>query len=262
MLRIPHCLGSRLTDGGKVVSLTRRPLPTPQKHCFPSPGTHFCSRLSEPQGIVRQQALGRLKCRCNSTQLRAVYTTTNVFTHPVSTMPESPTPCTSGLKLEQSNSDRFMNVLTPRLETGNRNTWQRPQGVAARRCYTLLTSISLTTWKENKSAFLPGTLTPRVEQGTSANKPDQRSSAHTAKCLHPHRTLCECGCTGAEPRCTKHGASSVYKTAIPRPNWFRAGEGPWQLSALETKSLIPSSLLRIKRRRIAGDGHVARMKYK
>jgi hypothetical protein len=30
MLRFPHCLDSRLTDGGKVVSLTRRPPFTPK----------------------------------------------------------------------------------------------------------------------------------------------------------------------------------------------------------------------------------------
>jgi hypothetical protein len=34
MLRIPHCLDSRLTGGGKVVSLTRRPRCTPQKHFY------------------------------------------------------------------------------------------------------------------------------------------------------------------------------------------------------------------------------------
>jgi hypothetical protein len=34
MLRIPHCLDSRLTDGGKVVSPTHRPRSTPQKHFF------------------------------------------------------------------------------------------------------------------------------------------------------------------------------------------------------------------------------------
>jgi hypothetical protein len=34
MLRIPHCLGSWLTDGGKVVSPTHLLLPTPQKHLF------------------------------------------------------------------------------------------------------------------------------------------------------------------------------------------------------------------------------------
>jgi hypothetical protein len=34
MLRIPHCLDSRLIDGGKVVSLTHRPHITLQKHYY------------------------------------------------------------------------------------------------------------------------------------------------------------------------------------------------------------------------------------
>jgi hypothetical protein len=34
MLRIPHCLDSRLKDGGKVVSLTHPPHFTPQKHYY------------------------------------------------------------------------------------------------------------------------------------------------------------------------------------------------------------------------------------
>jgi hypothetical protein len=42
MLRIPHCLDSRLTDGGLVVSLKKRPRSTPQKYYFPASGTHFC----------------------------------------------------------------------------------------------------------------------------------------------------------------------------------------------------------------------------
>jgi hypothetical protein len=42
MLGIERCLGNRLTDGGKVVSPTHRPLFTPQKHYFPASGTHFC----------------------------------------------------------------------------------------------------------------------------------------------------------------------------------------------------------------------------
>jgi hypothetical protein len=43
MLRIPHCLDNRLTDGGKVVSPTHRPHFTPQKHdYFNVSGTHFC----------------------------------------------------------------------------------------------------------------------------------------------------------------------------------------------------------------------------
>jgi hypothetical protein len=43
MLRIPHCLDNRLTDGGKVASPTHRPRSTPQKHYyFYVSGTHFC----------------------------------------------------------------------------------------------------------------------------------------------------------------------------------------------------------------------------
>jgi hypothetical protein len=34
MLRIPHCLGSRLIGGGKVVSPTHRPHFTPKKQFF------------------------------------------------------------------------------------------------------------------------------------------------------------------------------------------------------------------------------------
>jgi rRNA maturation protein Nop10 len=34
MLRIPYCLDNRLTDGGKVVSLTHPPHFTPQKHYY------------------------------------------------------------------------------------------------------------------------------------------------------------------------------------------------------------------------------------
>jgi hypothetical protein len=61
MLRIPHCLDSLLTDGGKVVSPTLRPRSTPQKHYFSASGTHFCWRLSNPQGLVVPERLGELK---------------------------------------------------------------------------------------------------------------------------------------------------------------------------------------------------------
>jgi hypothetical protein len=61
MLRIPHCLDSRLTDGGKVVSLTHRPRSTLQKHYYSVSGTHSCYRLSEPQGLVQPEGLGKLK---------------------------------------------------------------------------------------------------------------------------------------------------------------------------------------------------------
>jgi hypothetical protein len=36
--RLPHLADSQLTDGGEVVSLTRRPPFTPRN----LPGTHFC----------------------------------------------------------------------------------------------------------------------------------------------------------------------------------------------------------------------------
>jgi hypothetical protein len=45
MLRIPHCLDGRLTDGGKVVSPMYRPRYTPQKHYFSASGNN----LSEPE---------------------------------------------------------------------------------------------------------------------------------------------------------------------------------------------------------------------
>jgi hypothetical protein len=50
MLRIPHCLDKRITDGDEIVSLTHRQRSTPQKHYFSASGTHFCWRLSKPQG--------------------------------------------------------------------------------------------------------------------------------------------------------------------------------------------------------------------
>jgi hypothetical protein len=61
MLRIPHCLDNRLTDGGKVVSPMHRPCSTSQKHYFSGSGTRFCWRLSEPHGLVRPDGLGKLK---------------------------------------------------------------------------------------------------------------------------------------------------------------------------------------------------------
>jgi hypothetical protein len=62
MLRIPHCLDNRLTDGGKVVSPTHQPHFTPQKHYyFNVSGTDFCYRLSEHQGLVRPEGLGKFK---------------------------------------------------------------------------------------------------------------------------------------------------------------------------------------------------------
>jgi hypothetical protein len=61
MLRNPHCLENRLTDGGMVVSPTHRPLFTLQKHIFSASDTHFCKKLSKPQGLVWPEKLGKLK---------------------------------------------------------------------------------------------------------------------------------------------------------------------------------------------------------
>jgi hypothetical protein len=61
MLRIPHCLDDRLTDGGKVISPTHQPRSTPHKHHFLASGAHFSYILSEPQGLARPERLGKLK---------------------------------------------------------------------------------------------------------------------------------------------------------------------------------------------------------
>jgi hypothetical protein len=52
--RLSQFLDNRITDGGKVISLTRRPPFTPRKIL----GTHFCKRLSLPQG---HSAAGRIR---------------------------------------------------------------------------------------------------------------------------------------------------------------------------------------------------------
>jgi hypothetical protein len=61
MLRIPRCLDIWLTGGGKVVTPTHRLHSTPQKHYFSASGTHFCYRLSKPQGLVWVEGLGKSK---------------------------------------------------------------------------------------------------------------------------------------------------------------------------------------------------------
>jgi hypothetical protein len=51
-----------LTHSSKVISPKQWPLSTPQKHSYVSAsGTHFCKRLSEPQGLVRLEGLGKSK---------------------------------------------------------------------------------------------------------------------------------------------------------------------------------------------------------
>jgi hypothetical protein len=54
-------LDSGLTYGGKFVSPTHRPRSTPQKQYLSASGSDFCKRLSEPQGLVRPEELGKLK---------------------------------------------------------------------------------------------------------------------------------------------------------------------------------------------------------
>jgi hypothetical protein len=48
MLRFPHSLDNQLTDGSEVVGFMHWPPFTPRK----IPGTHFCYRLSQPQGHI------------------------------------------------------------------------------------------------------------------------------------------------------------------------------------------------------------------
>ena len=54
-LRLPDFV-TTAQDGGKVVSLRHWPLLPPGN----APGTHFCSRLSRPQG---HSAIGRILCQ-------------------------------------------------------------------------------------------------------------------------------------------------------------------------------------------------------
>jgi hypothetical protein len=60
MLKIPHGVGSRLTDDGKVVSLTRRPPLYSPETLFSASHTYFRQRLSKPQGLVRPEGLDKL----------------------------------------------------------------------------------------------------------------------------------------------------------------------------------------------------------
>jgi hypothetical protein len=61
MLKILHCLDNRLTDGGKVVSLTHRLRSALQKHYYFNVfGTHFYSILSKHQGLVLPEGLRKL----------------------------------------------------------------------------------------------------------------------------------------------------------------------------------------------------------
>jgi len=54
-LRFPDYM-TTAQDGGKVVSLKHRPLLPPGN----APGTHYCKRLSRPEG---HSAIGRILCQ-------------------------------------------------------------------------------------------------------------------------------------------------------------------------------------------------------
>jgi hypothetical protein len=56
LLRIPYSVDNRITDGGKVVSLTRRPRSTAQKHIF-----HLLLLISVRGWVNPTEGLGKLK---------------------------------------------------------------------------------------------------------------------------------------------------------------------------------------------------------
>jgi hypothetical protein len=58
MSRIPHCLDARLTNGGEIISLTRRPRFTPQKD--PLVLIYIRGRVN-PRATVRLEGLGKFE---------------------------------------------------------------------------------------------------------------------------------------------------------------------------------------------------------
>jgi hypothetical protein len=60
--RFPHFLDNQLTDGGEVVSLTRRPPLSARR----VPAAHFCERLRRPQG---HSVAGRIRSTEKSSDL-------------------------------------------------------------------------------------------------------------------------------------------------------------------------------------------------
>jgi hypothetical protein len=71
MSRLPHILGNLLANCGEVVSLTH------QLHFTPRmiPGTHFCWRLSRPQGHSAAERLGQSKNPVTSLGTETSYAT-------------------------------------------------------------------------------------------------------------------------------------------------------------------------------------------
>jgi hypothetical protein len=54
----PTFLDNRRIYAGKILSPTHRLRFTPQEDYFSASGTHFCQRLSKPQGLMRLKGLG------------------------------------------------------------------------------------------------------------------------------------------------------------------------------------------------------------
>jgi hypothetical protein len=61
LLRIPHCLDSRLTDGGKLVSSKHRPHSTPQNIIFLFLVLISVRSWVSPQSLVRPEWVGKLE---------------------------------------------------------------------------------------------------------------------------------------------------------------------------------------------------------
>jgi hypothetical protein len=55
MLRTPHCIDSRLTDGGKVVSHLHRPGTTPQKHYLYGSAKYYHYCYCYGSGLERRE---------------------------------------------------------------------------------------------------------------------------------------------------------------------------------------------------------------
>jgi hypothetical protein len=66
MLRIPHCLDNRLTDGGKAVSLTHRPIFNPGRLLVL---VSLRGRI-DPRAIARLEGLGQLNNPISSPEIK------------------------------------------------------------------------------------------------------------------------------------------------------------------------------------------------
>jgi hypothetical protein len=101
--RLPHFLDDRLRDGAEVVSLTRRPPFALRKIS----GTHFCYRLSRPQG---HSAAGKIRSIEKSNDLIGIRT---CDLPACSIVPQSTTlPRAAKIFLEGKNANRGLVYIT------------------------------------------------------------------------------------------------------------------------------------------------------